>query len=119
MLLTHCINLLPELYHGLHPLTIQAITSHIIGKSANTYQRIIQLDTLLDLDWNALWQFSCIKCQRMHEAIITSGSHTPPSEPYQISNLCASQYVNDCIHKDGAVLLVNVQAEPEINDMSI
>ena len=119
MLLTHCINLLPELYHGLHPLTIQAITSHIIGKSANTYQRIIQLDTLLDLDWNALWQFSCIKCQRMHEAIFTSGSHTPPSEPYQISNLCASQYVNDCIHKDEAVLLVNVQAEPEINDMSI
>jgi hypothetical protein len=119
MLLTHCINLLPGLYHGLHLPTIQAIMSHVIGKSTNTYQCIIQLDTLIDLDWNALWQFNCIKGQNMHEAIFTSSSHTPPSEPCQISNLCASQYVIDCVHKDGAAILVNVWAEPEINVTSI
>ena len=113
MLLTHCINLLPGFYHGLHLPTIQAITSHIIGKSTITYQCIIQLDALINLDWNALWQFNCIKGQSVNEDIFTSGCHTSPSEPFQISNLCASRYVIDCIHEDGAALLVNVQVAPE------
>ena len=38
---------------------------------------------------------------------------------FQISNLCASQYVVDCIHEDGAVLLVNVQVGLEINVTSV
>ena len=62
MLLTHAILLLPGIFYDHQNLpTFHTVKDLLNIQPAATYDRITQLETMIDLDWAACWNFNHIK----------------------------------------------------------
>ena len=67
MLMTHSILLLPGIFYGHKNLpTFHTVKDLFNTQSAAMYDRITKLETMIDLDWTALWNFNQIKWESIH-----------------------------------------------------
>ena len=67
MILTHSILLLPGIFYGHKNLpTFHTVKDLFNTQSAAMYDRITKLETMIDLDWTALWNFNQIKWESIH-----------------------------------------------------
>ena len=126
MLLTHSILLLPGIFYGHKNLpTFHTVKDLFNTQSAATDDRITKLETMIDLDWTALWNFNQIKWESIHNDLnpcvlestsVNASTPQTPYDPFHFHDLCATRHCVDCIHESNATVLTkNTKEEPTCN----